>query len=716
MTSMIEVARKADDPVGGLNTNGALGRHLARRLRSAGQSIVNRWYENQFAPELLERYEVAGVSGLSRLDASTFFVEPLLELLLAFLETGESRYRDVYLDERLRYAPHKADPLIRRAFFREIVPADEHALLDVASVPEETEWLRAWLDVLHGPLYEVGDKDTIKLLAVGDCLLNEVRVFLRPRAASGGLSLDMRCAYFSASVGKHLSSAEVEAMMTETRFDVIAFSFFTYEGLPPYTALLREADGLSQAQIRGRIDPLMRMVDDYLSRIREKTDAPFLLHNVSGLPLTRYRRRIPLLPLHSRNRRMVIEEMNDGLRQIVDNMPNILLLDESEIGGRFGLRNASGDAIPRGLAKQRAFFHTSRFGEPLADAYMDVLTSFRDLRRTKVLLVDFDNTLWDGVMADGPVVQRTDEQKLLRRLKDSGILLVALSKNDPNNVRWDEMVLQPEDFAALKINWNLKAQSIQEVAVELDLGVDSFVVLDDSVQERALIAERYPTVRSLDSMRPETWKSLERMLRFPNTRETEESRGRTELYRAQAARRRAQGEAEELDYEAMMASLGLRIRFRKAVSKDLDRLTELAQRTNQFNTTTIRYTKRELSSLMGSDSNDIYTAEVIDKFGSFGLVALVVVSREEGPMITFESFVMSCRAMGYGLEQALLRLILDGEQASSARGLFVPTDRNAPSARLFADNGFSQRDENSWILDDLSRAPNVPAWIAMERR
>src|SRR6185437_4857146 len=141
-----------------------------------------------------------------------------------------------------RYAPHRADPKVRRAFFEEILPADEEALLAVLDSPDAKQSLADALKELHAPLLEAVRKDTIKLLAVGDCLLNEVRVFLRPRAALANVPLDMRCAYFSASAGTDLSSSEVESMMAETRFDAFSFSFFTYDGLPPYTALLREVD------------------------------------------------------------------------------------------------------------------------------------------------------------------------------------------------------------------------------------------------------------------------------------------------------------------------------------------------------------------------------------------------------------------------------------------------------------------------------------------
>lgn len=687
-----------------------------RTIKAAEDRILDRWYDNQFDADRLGRYSLEDAQRVERADAREHFLKPMLGLLLAYLETGEERYRDVYLDERLRFAPHRADPKTRRAFFAEVLPADEEAIASYAGSAGAQRAVRRALAAAHAPLLEAVSKDAIKLLAVGDCLLNEVRVFLRPRCAAKNIALDMRCVYFSAAMGKELSAQEVDSAMAETRFDMFTFSFFTYEGLPPYTALLREADELSEAQIASRVQGLISLVEGYLTKLREKTDAPFILHNVSGLPLTRYRKYLPVLAPLSRGRRMVIDQLNEGLRQVAEGMTNVLLLDERDAAIRFGIRKATRPAVPRSMSRG-AYFHTARFGEPLADAYMEILESFRDLRKAKVLLIDFDNTLWDGVMADGAVAHRKESQQLLRRLKDAGMLLVALSKNDPKNIRWDEMHLKPEDFALLKISWNLKAQGISEAAAELDLGIDSFVLIDDSAQERELVTSQHPKVRALDPTKPGTWTSLERLMRFPNTRDTEESRQRTAMYRAQAERRREQAEAgEKMDYPSMMASLGLRVKFGRATPKELDRLTELVQRTNQFNTTTIRYTKNELASLMSSAEHGVYTAEVVDKFGSFGTVAVIILSRKADE-ITIDSFVMSCRAMGFGLEQAFLRLVLDEEkQARRAFGRFVPTDRNQPCARVFADNGFRSADENNWLLDHGDDRPVVPAWIAVDAR
>jgi FkbH-like protein len=690
--------------------NGALP-----RIRARERQILDGWYENQFLAERLARFGLQDAWCPSRDDACDHFLRPMLGLLLAYLETSDERFRDLYLDERLRFAPHRADPKTRRAFFAEVLPADEEIVVASAGDDGARELVRAALSTVHGPLVETLGKNAIKLLAVGDCLLGEVRVFLRSRAADRNIALDMRCVYFSAAMGKELSPAEVEGAMAETSYDLLAFSFFTYEGLPPYTALLREADSLSPEQIKGRVQALLALVERYLASLRERTDAPFIVHNVSGLPLTKYRRYLPFIPTLSAGRRLVIDGLNEGLQQMADGIPNVLLLDEHGVANRFGMRKATRTAVPRRLSRD-AYFHTARIGEPLADAYLELLVSYHDLRKAKVLLLDFDNTLWEGVMADGAVRHRVQEQRMLRSLKEAGMLLVALSKNDPKNIRWDEMILKPDDFAALKISWNMKVQSINEVAAELDLGLDSFVVVDDSAQERDLIRSQLPKVRTLDSTDPSTWKSLARLLRFPNTKDTEESRARTEMYRAQVERRREQASASaDVDYPSMMASLGLSLRFGKAAPRDLERLTELVQRTNQFNTTTKRYTKSELSSFIAG-GRSVYVADVNDKFGSFGLVATIIVERS-GEEATIDSFVMSCRAMGFGLEQGFLRLVLDSEsQASRVVGRFIPTDRNAPSARVFVDNGFRAVDDSTWELTSADSKPDVPAWIRLEER
>ena len=114
---------------------------------------------------------------------------------------------------------------------------------------------------------------------------------------------------------------------------------------------------------------------------------------------------------------------------MADHTSKVVLVDEQAIASQRGYRNSARAVIPRKIARG-SYFHTARFGQYLADTYSDILKSFRDLRRAKVLLLDFDGTLWDGLMAEGSVNQHHDRQKLLSRLKEGGILLVAVSKNN----------------------------------------------------------------------------------------------------------------------------------------------------------------------------------------------------------------------------------------------------------------------------------------------
>ncbi|HKV75124.1 MAG TPA: HAD-IIIC family phosphatase [Gemmatimonadales bacterium] len=683
----------------------ALRQRAAAALEAGKPVLVERWSRRQFDPALVERYGIVGVQDRRSMEVS--FVGPLIDLLIAAIRTGEPRYREVYLDERLRYAPHQAEPAVRVAYFGETVPGDQADLLDSLNDPALAAALEPLLTELHAPLRGTPGDDSIRLLAVGDCLLNEVRVFLPTRTAADGIALDMRCLYFSAVVGRSIGTEQVTKFIAETAPHLISFSFLTYEGLPPYSALLREADRLAPAELEGRVTALVGSIREFLNQVREKTDAPFLIHNASGLPLTRFRRRLPL-PALSAGRRRVLAALNQALTELCANTPNALLVDERAVAEERGYRESSRPVIPAAIARGAAF-HTSRFGEFLAEPYREVLRSFRDLRKAKVLLVDFDNTLWEGVMADGAVVHHHDRQRLLRTLKEAGILLVALSKNDPANIRWDEMTLKQEDFVLLKISWDLKAGSIARAAEELDLGLDSFVLIDDNPAERELVRNELPKVRLLDATAAESWRSLERMLAFPNTRATEEARSRTEMYRAQAQRREAQARA--FDYPSMMAALELEAAFGPAVRADLDRITELVQRTNQFNTTTIRHSKTDLLRFLESPAHGVYVADLADKFGKLGLVGVVIIERKDGNAV-FDSFVMSCRAMGFGLERLMLRAAMDAEPAAAGFvGRFVPTDRNTPASGLFEEGGFRRTDATTWQLQRADTRPATPEWI-----
>jgi FkbH-like protein len=686
---------------------------ISGRLRRAEEAILEAWYAHQFDPERVERFAIAGLERVDRERLMRQHLRPLFRLLIELMRTGDPRFRAVYLDERLRYAPHQQGPVRCAEFFREVLGPDEAALLAPLVDPEAIEAVSEWWSALHARLLETPGADALRLLAVGDCLMNELRVFLPELCRTRGVPLDMRVLYFSAAVGKGLSHQSVLDFLEREPMDMLALSFLSYEGLPLYPALLRDADRLGREELQGRATALVGTLRGFVDEIRSRTDIPILLHNTGGLPLDGLRRRIPLLPAWSRGRRRALEALNEAIGELARHTPNCLLVDEAAVVAEEGPRACSKEVVPRSIAGE-ADFHTAEFGRLLAEPYADFIESYAALRKVKVLLVDFDNTLWEGVMADGPVRHHVEAQLLLKRLREAGILLVALSKNDPAQVRWEEMEIDRADFVLEKISWELKAKGVEEAAAELDLGLDAFALIDDRPEERQLVGDRHPQVLLLDSLDPRTWTRLARLLDFPNTRDTEEARSRTELYRARAERNEAL--AGEYDYATMMASLGLVARIGPARPADLDRLTELVQRTNQFNTTTVRYSRPELEVMLKSDRHRIYVADVSDRFGSLGLVGIVIVE-ETGDDLVFDSFVMSCRAMGFELERLLLAWILEREKgAARFVGRFVPTDRNTPASTLWESNGFLANGENEWVLDAAASLPAVPEWFEVAAR
>ncbi|HEY4809446.1 MAG TPA: hypothetical protein VIH71_00165, partial [Solirubrobacteraceae bacterium] len=247
--------------------------------------------------------------------------------------------------------------------------------------------------------------------------------------------------------------------------------------------------------------------------------------------------------------------------------------------------------------------------------------------------------------------------------------------------------------------------------VALDLAPEAFVLLDDNPVERALVEENVPGVRSLDPVDPASWRCLEQWLEMPSTTQTDEARRRTQLYREAAERRIAMG--SEHNYEQMMSSLELRAELRPASEDDMPRLLELIQRTNQFNTTTRRRSAAEVKELLASPEHELFVASLRDRFGDLGVVAVVITQRMPDGEVELDSFIMSCRAMGFGLEQFTIAEVTRRLDAPRYIAPFIPTERNGPAAGLYPANGFTEMEPGMWALDAAER-PERPAWLRGE--
>lgn len=331
----------------------------------------------------------------------------------------------------------------------------------------------------------------------------------------------------------------------------------------------------------------------------------------------------------------------------------------------------------------------------------------RELRTPKkVLLLDLDNTLWGGLAGEAdhtPVVLSEDHsglayknlQRVILQMQRQGVLLGIVSKNNEEDAleiiaKHPHMVLRPECFVAKKINWQPKHENIKEIAAELNLGTDSFVFWDDNPTERQLVQEMLPEVMVPEFPdRPEELAPAMVAIYqqyFAKNAVTGEDMEKTGQYAANAKRNQLAESATS--FEDYLKQLAIVIK-RVDPQANVERLTQLINKTNQFNLTTVRYQQNQIQDMFSDENKKIYLYSVADKFGDNGIVAAVIVDITDIPVV--EEFVMSCRVMGKNIEQAVIEDVetqLREAGYKQLRGRYFPTPKNKPVEKLYEQLGY----------------------------
>lgn len=313
----------------------------------------------------------------------------------------------------------------------------------------------------------------------------------------------------------------------------------------------------------------------------------------------------------------------------------------------------------------------------------------------KVIAVDCDNTLWAGICGeDGPEHVRLDDahrslQELLLKQREAGMVLTMVSKNNERDVletfaAHPEFPLRPEHFAAWRINWQPKEDNLAELAGELNLGLDSFIFIDDNPKECAEVSDAAPEVLTipLPADASQTRAYLSGIWAFDHPVITEEDRKRSESYAKGRDFAREIRSAASLD--DFIRKLGLAVNVTALQAVTLPRAAQLTQRTNQFNTTTIRRTEADIERLVADPAWQVYTATVADRFGEYGVTALLIMEKFAAEL-RIDSFMLSCRVLGRGVEHQILRF---AGQTAFDLGLetvavdYTTSARNAPASQF----------------------------------
>jgi len=359
--------------------------------------------------------------------------------------------------------------------------------------------------------------------------------------------------------------------------------------------------------------------------------------------------------------------------------------------------------------------------------------ALRGLAR-KCLVVDLDDTLWGGVVgeagaegvevgADYPGNIFREIQRVVGALRERGVVLAINSSNNEEDAwrpfeRRPEMALRREDFAAWRINWQDKAANLRELSAELRLGLDAFVFLDNDPVVQGWIEEQLPEVHVLPARDPlHMLHALASSRLFEGLERTAEDGLRGRSYSAANVRRREEQTAA--DREAFLAELDLSVTVGRAAADQLPRLAQLSQRTNQFNLTTRRYTHPQLAELCAAADAVVLSCACRDRFADEGVTGVVIL-RKPGAEWVVDTFALSCRVLGWGVERALAAAFCRIAAEAGAVGLegqYLPTAKNRQTEFFYRDLGFTpvaaSEAGSRWRLALPAPADLAPPWIRL---
>jgi FkbH-like protein len=329
-------------------------------------------------------------------------------------------------------------------------------------------------------------------------------------------------------------------------------------------------------------------------------------------------------------------------------------------------------------------------------------------RTKKCLVLDLDNTLWGGVIGDDglqnlilgrdhPVGEGYwNFQRYVKNLRQRGILLAVCSKNELENAQegftHPDSILKLDDFSAFKANWNPKSENIREIAAELNIGLDSLVFVDDNPAERALVAAQVPEVAVPDVGSDVSFyaEALEREGYFETNRIVQDDLERAAFYQGNAER--AALESTFQNYGEFLASLAMEAEIGPFLPVYLERITQLINKSNQYNLTTKRYTSAEVEAVSRDGNAITLYGRLRDKFGDNGLVSVIIAS-VHGDKAEIDLWLMSCRVLKRDMEIAMFDALAEECQARGVRtitGVYIPSKKNGMVADHYEKLGFSR--------------------------
>ena len=459
----------------------------------------------------------------------------------------------------------------------------------------------------------------------------------------------------------------------------------------------------SEEQINEMLENQYRHFEEVWTNVKEKFGCPVIQNNFE-LPFYRILGNKDASDIHGKI--SFIRRLNEKFAEYARTNENFYINDINFISACYGLEkwhDTSAWYMYKYAMDTQAI---PEFAYNLSNIIKSVFGKNRQM-----LMLDLDNTLWGGVVGDlgqqgieighetGMAEGYTEFQRYVKAHKQLGVLLSVNSKNDYENaidgLKHPDTVLTPDDFVVIKANWDNKDRNTEAIAEEISILPDSFVFVDDNPAERNIVSEQIsgiavPEVNSVEDY----IKTIDRNGYFELTSYTADDIKRNEMYRANI--QRAGAEKKFSDYGEYLKSLEMEAYIDKFDDVALARITQLTNKSNQFNLTTKRYILNEMEDVFGDDKYIKIYGRLADKFGDNGIVS-VVIGRIDGNELHIDLWLMSCRVLKREMEYAMLDRLVEicrKNGISVINGYYYKTAKNAMVKDLFTDFGFEKTSEN----------------------
>ena len=421
----------------------------------------------------------------------------------------------------------------------------------------------------------------------------------------------------------------------------------------------------------------------------------------------------------------MIEEINKSLRDISKKQNSVYVYDFNQFISKHGEKNVF-DYRQFHLGDiQIALNFLPYFAYDLMGYIKPISGTNR-----KCIVLDLDNTLWGGIVGedgfDGIELGHSangkafvDFQKELLSMWNQGIILAINSKNNLDDAmkvikEHPNMILKEKNFASVKINWNDKAQNLKQISDEINIGLNSIVFFDDDKLNRERIKQEFPEVLTIEL--PDDPSQFLPILKdlndFNVLQRTKEDVERGQMYAQQRERNEFEKSVSNLD--DFLDQLDIQVKMKKSNEFLIPRISQLTLKTNQFNLTTKRYQEEEIRNFTNNGDFIVGCAQVIDKFGDNGITGVYIINKQD-KLWNIDTFLLSCRIMGRGVENGILSQILIDAKKNGVEEIhanFIPTQKNKPDENFLSDSGF-KKEGDSWIYK-LNNEIKLPKHLKVE--